>query len=652
MRVDTIRFGYEDAHASIGGQWQPAVRYDCQDSYTFRNTGVWEPVTIEFIPAFPAGTDADGKVWNQDHANNGYPFYVYGTDPDADPFWVDEITINGQTQSFNGSSADQGCPIGGSWVPNGGVSIDRTTGWSASYGSSVYGKAVASYTTDQDWNAGGDISMMYIDTDDGHGLYFAQEWTNGKLTAAGREHNVVALNAMIGTGSFSTKIGKDQVFLYPPVYVGVYDGDIETGSNLYKRWFLNVKAPRNMAEDPNEPLTQQDMQIGYDVSRYGIQSIKWDYGWWTPNNSNEGLLEVNNPAYLAVLNGDTLSEFTRKANLTGVKLALYVLLKDTRLNREGVPTSVGPDAHPEWFSNRKVNWGYSADLGNPECVEFYQNYLADFFERNGVTTWRSDFEPICRSSDKANRHAANGTDVQYWCTVGFGELTDYLIENLDGFRYESCSSGGSMKDLFTMTKASVINCDDSADYMALHMSFYDSSYCIHPAQLQLPVNSLTYTPGSGNYTGSADYLYGLRCQLTGAVLLSNWSGTNSMVNETDEWETTVKVDYNEKLKPLIRNGDLYHILPRPDGKNWDGLEYVDPEAKGILGAVMLWKPEGAERTKTVRLRGLEPDTEYRLSFTDRREQDCVLSGRELMETGLTVTITERVGSEIVFLSRK
>ena len=52
-----------------------------------------------------------------------------------------------------------------------------------------------------------------------------------------------------------------------------------------------------------------------------------------------------------------------------------------------------------------------------------------------------------------------------------------------------------------MTKASIINCDDSANFMSLHMSFYDSSYCIHPAQLQLPCNAMSFTPGKQYYYG-------------------------------------------------------------------------------------------------------------------------------------------------------
>ena len=146
-------------------------------------------------------------------------------------------------------------------------------------------------------------------------------------------------------------------------------------------------------------------------------------------------------------------------------------------------------------------------------------------------------------------------------------------------------------------------------------------------------------------------MYGLRCQLTGAVHLSNWNGTNSKVNETEVWETVINEDYNARLKPLIRNWDLYHILPRPDGKNWDGLEYVDPEAEDIQGAVMLWKPKGAADAKNVKLRGLDAETSYQLTFSDHTSLNCVMTGAQLMNEGLTVTFDETVASDIIWMTR-
>jgi hypothetical protein len=106
------------------------------------------------------------------------------------------------------------------------------------------------------------------------------------------------------------------------------------------------------------------------------------------------------------------------------------------------------------------------------------------------------------------------------------------------------------------------------------------------------------------------------------------------------------------MRPLIRNGNLYHILPRPDGVHWDGLQYVDLESENeIMGMVLLWKPSNEEGPqKTVKLRGLEADASYQLTFEDRKEQNAVYTGAQLME-GLTVTIEGDFGSEMIWISR-
>ena len=284
--------------------------------------------------------------------------------------------------------------------------------------------------------------------------------------------------------------------------------------------------------------------------------------------------------------------------------------------------------------------------------------MADFFNGNNVTTWRSDFEPINYSSDKANRHDADGTDVQYWCTVGFGELVDALYERVDGFRYESCSSGGSMKDLFTATKAVVINCDDAANYAGMRATFYDSSYVIHPAQLQMPCNADFANPdqplfypktaqGAMSDAAFKDAMIdmGFRTQCLGVPMFSSWTGTLL----TDYYAAYAEM-YKTKLRPLIRNGELYHVLPRPDGVHWDGVQYADKDAAGeIKGAAFLFKPSAqADDTVRVTLRGLAPDTRYALRFEDRPEQNFTADGETLMTEGLTVTVAG-VGSEIVWI---
>lgn len=536
--------------------------------------------------------------------------------------------------------------------------------------------------TNQDWNASGYLPMAFLQGSE-YGAYCALEWSSGAVFADGNKDGSVKMSvnmdgvAVSASPIFSTLIPGKETFVFPTVYYGAYDGDsFDDGSNQFKKWFMAKKAPANLRDDPTEPLTQMDMQVGLGAADLNVDAIKWDYGWWSNDargsvgnwTSYEGSWKVRNNGYLQAMKSAgcvTLKRFTSKAETMDLSLTLYVLLHDT-LDSQGKVTAKEGEfnslTHPDWFSDRRIDsgMGCSADLGNAECVAFLQKEMAKFFTNNGVRTWRSDFEPISRTSNLKNRHDSNGSDVQYWCTVGFKELASYLIENVPGFRYESCSSGGSMKDLFTATLATVINCDDAANYLSMRMSFYDSSYVIHPSQLQLPCNMDQYDPNQDTFypkvtstCTDSDYDFrdamldmGFRTQMLGVPMYSSWKG-----KVLKEYLKEYSDMYESKIRPLVRDGDLYHILPRPDGVNWDGVMYADPDsANEIKGAVFLFKPsELAENIKTVKLDGLDPEKSYRLTFEDRPEQNATVSGSELMEKGIAVSI-KSVGSEIIWIT--
>lgn len=527
--------------------------------------------------------------------------------------------------------------------------------------------------TYQNWNDNGYLPMTYIG-DDSSGVYTALEWSSGRINVNGGINGTSVTIDMDkvseSKGNFSTVINSESSFIFPTVYLGVFDGSIDDGSNIFKQWFFKYKVPDILRDNPDEPLTQMDMQSG--LNTYGVEAIKWDYGWWSDEVSGdwkslEGSWRLRNRDYISVLNGygcSTIKEFTDLAKESNISVTTYGLLHDT-ITPDGTPTvefgEFNSLTHPEWFSDRCVanGMGNSADLGNAECVEFLKTYLKDYFISNGVTTWRSDFEPICYSSDKKNRHDANGTDVQYWCTTGFGELVDYLYENVAGFRYESCSSGASMKDLFTATKAVIINCDDAANYSGMRATFYDSSYVIHPAQLQMPCNQDFANPDAeifypkvkqGSMTDS-DFKKAMldiqfRTQCLGVPMFSSWTGNL----QTEYYEKYAEI-YKAKLRPIIRNGNLYHILPRPDGINWDGIMYADIDSDNeIKGVIFLFKPSAeAGNAIHINLQGLDESRQYQLVFEDHPEQNINKSGASLMADGLDVTIPQDVGSDIIWI---
>ncbi len=523
-------------------------------------------------------------------------------------------------------------------------------------------------TTFQSWNESGYFPMIYQDRTE-NGFYCALEWSSGCVSAKGKGDTVTFSVNMDHEKTFTTMVPAGDTLTLPSVYFGVYDGTLDEGSNVFKKWFFACKVQPTLRDNPNEPLSQMDMQTGIESN--GLESIKWDYGWWTEEttrwSSLEGSWQLRSDGYIGVLNAygcSTLAEFGALVREKGLNWTVYVLLHDT-LDENDQPTDAYGEfnsfTHPEWFSGRVIAYGMgaTADLGNEECVAYLKKAMTDFFKNNNISTWRSDFEPICYVSKQQNRHDAFGSDVMYWCTVGFRELVTHLYENVEGFRYESCSSGGSMKDLFTATLAVSINTDDAANYMSMRTTFYDSSYIIHPSQLQMPCNSdffnvdcatlwpVVTTSGGDDFDFKKNMLdMGYRTQCLGSPMFSSWT----MTVMTDYYDY-YSVLYANKIRPLVRDGDLYHILPRPDGKNYDGVMYADADsANEIKGLVFLFKPsENPGDVCHITLQGLYADTTYQLTFEDRPEQNCVKTGAELMTDGLDVTILY-VGSELIWIT--
>ena len=96
---------------------------------------------------------------------------------------------------------------------------------------------------------------------------------------------------------------------------------------------------------------------------------------------------------------------------------------------------------------------------------------------------------------------------------------------------------------------------------------------------------------------------------------------------------------------------VYHVLPFPDGKNYDGIfSYNTLLGKGSL---LLFKPgTDTPSNKTVLLRGLRRESRYQLQFQDRTSLSAVVSGAHAMDLGVAVTNMDGPeASEIVWVTK-
>jgi alpha-galactosidase len=140
------------------------------------------------------------------------------------------------------------------------------------------------------------------------------------------------------------------------------------------------------------------------------------------------------------------------------------------------------------------------------------------------------------------------------------------------------------------------------------------------------------------------------------LLRSGMLGWFTLMQATSRWSPQQRTEaraqfalYKSTLRPLIREADLYHVGERPDGVNWDGMEYYSARLRrGVLYAFRGAAPD--QPTHRFRLQGLRPGSRYRLKFQDQGAAgNLVLAGQVLMQEGVELTLGIPLSSELIFV---
>jgi hypothetical protein len=107
--------------------------------------------------------------------------------------------------------------------------------------------------------------------------------------------------------------------------------------------------------------------------------------------------------------------------------------------------------------------------------------------------------------------------------------------------------------------------------------------------------------------------------------------------------------YKAKLRPLIRTADLFHISARPDGVNWDGIEYATRDQDH--GVVFAFRGITSVASHRYHPKGLNSKATYRVHFEDPGQSDFSATGSELMTRGVKVSLKNTQSSQLVFFKR-
>lgn len=279
------------------------------------------------------------------------------------------------------------------------------------------------------------------------------------------------------------------------------------------------------------------------------------------------------------------------------------------------------------------------NLGNPEARAWLTEHIDRLLREQGIDLYRQDFniDPLgfWRANDAPDRQGI--TEIKH--VTGYLAFWDELRRRHPNMLIDSCASGGRRNDLETMRRAVPLW---RSDYAYEPIGHQGMTYGI---SLWLPYH------GTGTVaSAAAPYYGGGRTEVEPYAFWSNAApslgcGIDIRVREIDY--NLLRRLYGQWRKlSAYYYGDFYPLTPYSQENDvWMAWQFNCPERGD--GAVQAFRrAECPTESVRLKLHGLDPDARYTLRDLDALAP-VQMAGRELVESGLPVTIRSRPGAAVI-----
>ena len=538
------------------------------------------------------------------------------------------------------------------WINRGGNTPSRKGGIFTVNVNSDLDQVLISNPTD------GSSPVPWLAVQVGHerGFYVGWEFSGiGRIHVKTIAEKPIRFDLKVGLVSkFKTDIPAGQTFLVPPAFIGCYKGTIDDGSYTLHRFILDKLLPALPKDHPyptlaynlyldaggNKARESNVMNSAAFCKRLGFETFVPDAMWfpkdgdwrWDPARFPHGEKPVE--------------EYVHQ---NGMKLGLWVAW--THGGDSDYPGALNVFRHPDWFNEKvasdwngsAINWGPLMDLGCDPARKWAEQELERIVSEYHLDYLKHDYSPIVTQCVQTNHRHHYGVDVSYWSTVGYYEVMEALKTKFPNLVFEGCSGGGHIKDFGYIKHVQYIVTTDTLSALPDRQSIYDSTFAFPPAVLMAYTYETFY-----NKTSDRPLPYLWRSAMMSAWQIDPTHSANWTPEEIAGVERATEI-YKSWIRPILRDVVVHHILPRPDGLHWDGMFYWSPSLK--RGTVYIFRPNNDQITESVRLKGLQPDGQYKIRSEDGSVTQGILNGDQLMNQGLVIKLPHKYSSDLIYVEQ-
>jgi alpha-galactosidase len=483
------------------------------------------------------------------------------------------------------------------------------------------------------------------------GLQYSARWS--AHFGRGDGSSVTATLDQVG---IKAEVTEGQRWTSPKIFVGVYKGDLDDASAVQQRFYRTVLSPPLVRDFPwvqyntwfsygcdfDDQTLRKEVDIAAEL---GVEVFYIDAGWWMYNPRHGDAFSsglgnwTENPEKFP----DGIRAFADYVRDNDMRFGIWVepervdlrTLATGTWKEEWLAVHDGTYVRAPWPNDTETGW---LCFGHPEAQAWSISWISDMVEAYDLAwiKWDSNYWGVCTATD----HGHGAGDGEEHQVAGVHAVLQELRRRFPNLVLENCAGGGTRMD-FAMSEqthtAWVNDATEPSHRVRFHLA--GLSYMYPPEVLNTWVSESDLENLNGRVLPRATLQSIFRSRMLGAMGIScrmvEWlPATRQVMGEA--------IAEYKALRPLLRAGRIYHLLPQPRIESprlatpdaWEAYQFFDPAT--ARGVVLVFRGVATDAARSIPLKGLGADQHYKLEASDGTVYQG--SGAALMTDGLPCSL--------------